>query len=282
VPETEPEPTPEPAPEAGPEPTGGPEADSEPGTEAEGAPQPEPFQPPDADQPAVDQPAAEEEEIPPPPPPPTAGLIESVPWAGPASVATPTPPEETLVPDSVNTQDRPGEAFNGELTLDRRQLTDPAPVSQVMVAAVFCPSGHLTPPYQPTCRVCGAPVVAQDPVEVPRPSLGVLLFANGDRVNLDRPVVMGRNPRIPLGYTGEQPNLLQLSDPDKDVSGQHLQVALDSWQVLAIDLGSTNGTQVVLPGEEPVQLRPNDPLMLRPGSWVILGGAIEFWYEVAG
>ena len=41
-----------------------------------------------------------------------------------------------------------------------------------------------------------------------------------------------------------------------------------------------NGTQVVLPGENPITLRPNDPIMIEPGTKVILAGVFSFTFEV--
>ena len=38
--------------------------------------------------------------------------------------------------------------------------------------------------------------------------------------------------------------------------------------------------QVVLPGENPITLRPNDPIMIEPGTTVILAGVFSFTFEV--
>jgi hypothetical protein len=179
--------------------------------------------------------------------------------------------EAEAVPVSPESPDQPEAA----------EAVDSAEAAQqpVLIMAVSCPEGHLTSPYLNMCRVCGQPVAPQRPVEVPRPPLGTILFANGDRELLDRPVILGRSPRVPADYAGEQPKLLQLDDPGRDVSGQHLQVSIDGWQVLLTDLGSTNGTEVVFPGAQPVRLQPNDPLMIGSGTYVVLGGSLEFWYE---
>ncbi len=93
-------------------------------------------------------------------------------------------------------------------------------------------------------------------------------------------MILGRNPRLPAGYSGEQPNLVRLADPDKDISSQHLEVTLDYWHVLITDLGSTNGTEVILPGQPPVQLRRDDPMTIEPGTKVVLAGVFDFVYEV--
>jgi hypothetical protein len=122
----------------------------------------------------------------------------------------------------------------------------------------------------------------QQPVELPRPQLGVLRLSNGDTVALDRAAILGRNPRLPAGYAGEQPNLVRLSDPGKDISSQHLEVTLDYWHVLVTDLGSTNGTEVILPGQMPITLRANDPMTIEPGTRVVLAGVFDFVFEVTG
>jgi hypothetical protein len=98
---------------------------------------------------------------------------------------------------------------------------------------------------------------------------------------LDRGAILGRSPRLPTGFNGEQPNLVKLNDPGRDVSSQHLEVILDYWHVSIKDLGSTNGTEVILPGAEPIQLRANDPLTIEPGTRVVLAGVLEFTFEVS-
>ncbi|MFT4215624.1 MAG: FHA domain-containing protein [Micropruina sp.] len=117
-------------------------------------------------------------------------------------------------------------------------------------------------------------------VELARPALGVLRLSNGDTVVLDRNCVLGRNPRVPAGYSGEQPNLVKLIDPGKDISGQHLEVSVDDWRVSVKDLGSTNGTQITVPGKRPVKLRPNEPMPIVPGTTVVLAGVFSFVFDL--
>jgi hypothetical protein len=171
-----------------------------------------------------------------------------------------------------------------EMTVDRSRLIEHAmtSASSVLVVAARCPTGHLSPAHADGCRVCHQPLPPQQPLEVPRPQLGVLRLSNGDVVALDRGAILGRNPRLPPGYSGEQPNLVRLSDPGKDISSQHVEVILDYWHVLVSDLGSTNGTEVILPGRPPIQLRANDPMTIGPGTRVVLAGALDFVFEVTG
>lgn len=204
------------------------------------------------------------------PPPPGAMPMQAPPPQGVPLTAGPMPPPVPPVPAA------PGPPRIDE-TVRRSTLAGLSPV--VTVAATRCPSGHPNPTYASSCRVCGAAIAQQEPIEISRPILGQLRLSTGGVILLDRPAILGRNPNVPTGYQGEQPNLVQIPDPNKDVSGQHLEVALDYWNVLVRDLGSTNGTEVILPGEMPVALRANDPVMIEPGSRVVLAGTVSFTYE---
>ena len=54
---------------------------------------------------------------------------------------------------------------------------------------------------------------------------------------------------------------------------------LDAWHVLVRDLGSTNGTEVALPGSEPVLLRAHEQLSIEPGTRIVLAGVFAITYE---
>lgn len=167
-----------------------------------------------------------------------------------------------------------------ERTISRAQLRGRGHAAPTVVAA-RCPVGHLSPAYAGVCRVCHEPLPSQQPFEAPRPTLGILRLSTGGIVTLDRGAIIGRNPKIPSGFRGrEQPNLVQVVDPEKDVSSQHLEITLDFWNVMVRDLDSTNGTEVVLPGEMPVTLRADVPQILEPGSKVVMGGTVSFTFEV--
>lgn len=215
-------------------------------------------------------------------------VIDSLPWANApaADVASPLAPLAPRVADSVAESARAAEpAVDSEameLTIDRSRLVAAPAAPVVTVVAARCEAGHLSPGHASKCRVCGNLIPAQEPFEVARPTLGVLRLSNGDTVPLDRGAILGRNPHLSEDHDGEQPNLVRLADPGKDVSSQHLDVSLDYWHVLVTDLGSTNGTTVELPGRPPQQLRAHDPLAIEPGTRVILADVIEFVFEVTG
>lgn len=150
-----------------------------------------------------------------------------------------------------------------------------------MVLAIRCPTGHLNAVHTESCRVCGLALSQQQaPISVPRPPLGVLRLGSGGTVLLDRGAILGRNPRLPRGLTGLKPNLVRLPDPDRDISSVHLEVNLDGWRVTVTDLGSTNGTQLELPGSPPISLRPKDPHTIEPGTKVTLAEVCSFTFEV--
>ena len=136
-------------------------------------------------------------DLPSPPPSPAAGpssqptFIDALPWSAPeVEQADGGPATQPFTPDLVAS----GES--AERTVNRDSL--PHEGVQTVVAA-RCPAGHLSPAYAGNCRVCGQPLAPQEPVEIPRPSLGVLRLSNGDTVVLDRGCILGRNPRVPAG-----------------------------------------------------------------------------------
>lgn len=151
-----------------------------------------------------------------------------------------------------------------------------------MVHAITCASGHPNPPQSGTCRVCGKPMPFQDPVTVPRPPLGVLVFGDGREVVLDRFVLVGRSPAVDRVAPQTLPHLVKLDSPSKDLSRSHVEIRLEGWHVLVVDLQSTNGTVVQLPGRQPERLHPLEPFAIVPGTVVTLGDEQSFAYEVRG
>ena len=150
------------------------------------------------------------------------------------------------------------------------------------VLAAQCPDGHAGPPHASRCRICRAPIPAQEPVRIARPPLGVLRLTTGDVVTLDRGVVLGRAPEVADGSAADRPHAVRLAHAGGDISRTHVEVALDGWHVLVTDLNSTNGTTVTPPGQPPVKLRPADPTLIEPGTQVSLADGVGFRYEVTG
>jgi len=192
---------------------------------------------------------------PPVPSPPIAELSAS--WAAPEPLASPAPPA-TPDPESAT----------------------PEAASGSTVQAVSCPVGHLNPPAVAACRACGSAIVDRSVVWAPRPVLGVLRFDGGRTVDVDRSLLIGRRPSA-TDRTSDF-GLVEVNDPESSVSRSHVEVTVEEWQITMTDLGSTNGTVVEAPGEDPVRLRAHEPHVVGLGVRVILGGAVTFDLAPAG
>ena len=237
----------------------------------------------------------------PTPGPVRGGLISSVPWARsgagpeaslpeppppvpsvqPERPAPPAPPSGGTPPSPVSTEQAPSEE-PADVTRGRDALiAQAASVDGPKVLAVICPAGHLSPPHRDTCRVCSRQVADQQAFEAARPALGVLRLESGDKVPLDRGVLLGRSPKAKADLeVARQPHVVKLPSPDNDLSRNHLEIVIDGWHVLARDLGSTNGTTVQLPGAAPTRLRPDEHVALEPGAVLVLADVVSVTFEV--
>jgi hypothetical protein len=148
---------------------------------------------------------------------------------------------------------------------------------------VWCDAGHVTSPDRDECRVCGLAVPPQAPILVARPVLGVLIFDNGDRVEVDRPVVLGRDPKPnPSSVDPESPLLHAVTSATGQVSRTHAEIRASGWDVVLTDLGAMNGTALTLPGAAPVAIEAGVATVITPGARVDLGGESGFVFEVEG
>ncbi len=156
---------------------------------------------------------------------------------------------------------------------------DQAPAGPV-VLAVLCPQGHTNAPHASHCRVCGEAIPPQQATEVARPALGVLTLTTGDSVDLDRGVLLGRSPKVaPDIPEAHRPHLVRVPSPDNDISRNHAEIILDGWYVLLQDLGSTNGTTLTLPGQDPIRLRPHEQTPIEPGAVFTLAEQVSVTFE---
>ncbi len=216
----------------------------------------------------------------PPPVEQEPGIISGLPWEASAPETAPVRVEPAAKAPGVSPvlaahSLQPDQAA----TVNRAQLLEQVLAGPTVLAAL-CPAGHLSPAYASACRVCQLPMAAQQPFETPRPALGRLLFTTGDVVSLDRGVLMGRGPTVPDGTDADRPHVVQLGADGVDISREHLEVRLEGWHVQVCDLGSTNGTEVTLPGTSPQRLHPHEPATIEPGTVVTLAEVASFTYEV--
>lgn len=105
-----------------------------------------------------------------------------------------------------------------------------------------------------------------------------LSFSSGDEIDVDRLVVVGRAPDAGRFSPDEEPLLVRVPSPHSEISATHLEVrpgsGEDHGHAVVTDLGSTNGTLVIQPGERPEELRPGVPVRLLGGALVDLGDGL--------
>ncbi|MDQ0734116.1 FHA domain-containing protein [Arthrobacter agilis] len=263
-----------------------------------------PAHPPAPAAPATPEPAA----------PPTL-LIDSVPWAKPS--ATPAPPQPVSPGQVSAAQDRvPGTSagdagttsdvlgdHDGQ-TILRSQLPDtpeeaagdtpgdpaggtgPADApggadragTGPLVLARLCVTGHANAPTSSACTVCGAALQAETR-QVRRPSLGVMRISTGEVIDLDRSLVVGRQPSVSRVQGREMPRLVQVQSASGDISRSHVEVRLDGWHVLLCDLKATNGTVLIREGQPPRRLGQGESAFLLDGDIAQLGDDVSLRFE---
>jgi hypothetical protein len=133
------------------------------------------------------------------------------------------------------------------------------------------PDASLLPPPPGIPGQQAAPAVTAYPV-------AKLEFSHGERVDVDRVVIVGRAPEAGRFSLAEQPLLVTVPSPHQEISSTHIEVrpgsGVDHGAAVVTDLGSTNGTVVVQPGLGPEELRPGVPVQLMPGALIDLGDGL--------
>jgi hypothetical protein len=179
-----------------------------------------------------------------PPPPPPPSPVEGVPLPPPP----PPPPPRPPVYGSFETPS-----------------TRPVSVAETRaVAGMVCVNGHLNRPDAVQCEWCVAELDRGRGTTIgARPSLGVLAFDDGTRIDLARPIIVGASPPTDVVIAGEDAQTV-IIDADLDgVSDTQFEVHLESWDVFVIDRSTTgtflddaNGRRHRLPRHARVKLRP--------------------------
>jgi hypothetical protein len=161
-------------------------------------------------------------------------------------------------------------------------VVGPAPVPAADVPTILarsCAYGHANTPVRSTCAVCGGGLNPQAEV-VPRPSLGRVVLSTGDVVELEQPVVFGRYPQAHVVTAQAQaPRLVTVPSPSQDISRSHLEVRLEGWNVLLVDLTTVNGTTLLRPGQPPRRLHPQEPTLVVSGDVADLGDGVRLTFE---
>lgn len=125
-------------------------------------------------------------------------------------------------------------------------------------------------------------VVAPEPAPAEpsdRPGVGRIRLSTGQELTLDRPVVVGRKPRVSRVGGASVPRLVSVPSPEQDISRSHLEVRLEGVSVLVVDLGSTNGSTLLRTGQLPVRLHPHEAVLVVDGDVVDLGEGVTLTFE---
>ncbi|ACQ80012.1 FHA domain containing protein [Beutenbergia cavernae DSM 12333] len=291
-PEVEPEPEAEPEPEPEPEPENEPEPESEP--EPENESEPEPAFESELDVELDSESETELEAVPEPEPEPEPVELEPETEPEPAD---PEVSEDTFAsydPDDVD-EGAESTIMVGSLP---KAAAPGAMIDSVPAAPAPVPGAPPlpTPPPKPSDAPAaaaggdhdGQTLLAEElperqgggvgPAPEPEsaaPPAYVLSFAHGARVDLDRPVLVGRAPESPRFDGPTPPRLVPVPSPEQDISRTHAEIRVEGGYVIVTDLRSTNGTVVTRPGQPAQRLHPGEGVPIPVGTEVDLGdGAI--------
>ncbi|WP_280464336.1 FHA domain-containing protein [Nocardia cyriacigeorgica] len=157
----------------------------------------------------------------------------------------------------------------------RLEATARATTLAVKVMGFKCARAHPSDPRSAFCTVCGMPVdQTQALSEVVRPPLGMLVLDDGMTFMLAADAVIGRDPEhSEQARRGLIP--LKIEDNSGGMSRAHAEIVLVNWDVTLVDRGSTNGTRTRVAGyRDWVRLPPNQPMVLLPGTEIMIGNRV--------
>lgn len=206
-------------------------------------------------------------------------MIDSVPWGAPAaqSQSAPAAAEEPFDPDHDGQTVMSGDVQR-DLAPAAAAPLESRPPTGPMVLARLCLHGHANPPSRSQCSACGA-LLNSEPREVGRPRLGIMHISSGESVELDHSLIIGRQPSVSRVMGGAMPRLVQVKSGNDDISRSHVEVRLDGWDVLLVDLKATNGTVLVREGQAPRRLSQGEQAILLNGDIAELGDGISLLFD---
>lgn len=100
----------------------------------------------------------------------------------------------------------------------------------------------------------------------------VVVVDTGESLPVEDGLVFGRQPAVRGDDAGAR-KAVALTDPDGLVSREHVAVLPGQSGLMAIDLGSTNGT-ILARGDQTADLPPNKPVNIRPGDRLLVGSRV--------
>lgn len=168
-------------------------------------------------------------------------------------------PEHDLQP--VPTDELPAAALSAAGTPDGSPTTTS---SQPSVEARLCTCGRVNPPTCALCQQCGVSIEHIDLTVETRPTVAILELENGDVIDIDTNLSIGRQPPSTNGFDVVEVDL-------EGLSRHHIDVIIEGWDILVIDRESKNGVMVAAPGQGPDVIEPNQPWLVGIGSTLYLG-----------
>ena len=148
----------------------------------------------------------------------------------------------------------------------------------IVLPGLICPMGHANSPERSVCRLCGSPLQGRTQT-VSRPPLGTAHLSTGERILLERTAIIGRRPRASRVSGNDVPQLVTVPSPQQDISRSHLELRLEGWHVVALDLGTTNGTTLFRTGYDPLRLRAREGVVLYDGDVLDLGDDVHVTFR---
>ena len=100
-------------------------------------------------------------------------------------------------------------------------------------------------------------------------------------IALDRPLIVGRNPRETRVEETPPPRRVRIPAQHRDVSSRHARVEQVGDTLVVTDLGSTNGIDVHWSTGLLSRLRPGETSVVLPDAVIALGDAVVIEFVVA-
>lgn len=119
------------------------------------------------------------------------------------------------------------------------------------------------------------------PVRIELPPLPAALrprhrirIGDAEPIELDRPVHIGRRPRVVRVPLPATPRLVPVPSPEGGISATHLELREQGVAVVATDMRTLNGSEVRVPGSPVRALLRGESVVVTPGTVIDLGEGV--------